>query len=134
MSNKTVLFLIFVLGIFLISGCSNDEANSRFKDVPEKCKAFSDDVCGLFSCMTDNCWCDEGIDGAVLMEGTNDVENEDGALFTVLPYLGRDLLTGNERAVKLNSVFYNVFIDYADREEVFTVANDGTIIKTVCGV
>lgn len=40
-----------------------------------------------------------------------------------------------KRAAKLNDVFFNVFVtNQNDEEEVLTVAADGVIIKTMCGV
>ena len=41
-----------------------------------------------------------------------------------------------KKAVKINNVFYNVFVDEHEEgnEVTYTVAVDGTIIKTICGV
>ncbi len=39
------------------------------------------------------------------------------------------------KVVKLNTIFYNAFVeDEEGNETVYTVAIDGTILKTVCGV
>lgn len=39
-----------------------------------------------------------------------------------------------ERAVNLNGVFFNVFLNYKGDEETVTVAADGTIFQTICVV
>jgi len=139
---KKAIFVILVLVAF--SGCNEPPRPAYFNGiesapVKSECVNSMDDVCGLFDCMTDLCWCYEGPD-QILLEGNAVVASEDDAMQVVSDYIfaqNNTLSQGIEleRAVKINSVFYNVFVNDADgNEEVFTVAADGTIIKTVCGV
>ena len=71
------------------------------------------------------------------MEGKVPVETEQEAMETVKEYLGEKNIqySSVDRAVKLNDIFFNVFAsDKAGDEMVYTVAVDGTIILTQCGV
>ncbi|MBD3388921.1 MAG: hypothetical protein GF416_07630 [Candidatus Altiarchaeales archaeon] len=136
-------FLVFLV---LFSGCLYDwrgKEDSTFYGgiesavVPERCAGDVDDVCALFECMVDQCWCHPvGPDGAILEGGSGEIKSEEEAEEAVRDYLSQ----GNEGltvdyAVKLNPVFYNVFAeDEGGGEEVYTVAADGTIMVTTCGV
>lgn len=109
-----------------------------FKDIegariPDKCVQFKYDICGLFDCMVDMCWCDDSSpELPVLYEGNSVISDEEDAVNLVKEFAADKEV---KRAVKLNSVFYNVFAeDENSNEEVYTIAVDGTIIKTICGV
>jgi len=62
--------------------------------------------------------------------------SEATAWFIVEGYLeAHDLDWNYSNSVELNAAFYNVFVTNAQGDEdVYTVAKDGTVIKTVCGV
>ncbi|MFH1663244.1 MAG: hypothetical protein ABH986_00225 [archaeon] len=137
MKNKVFVGLFLVLLVFL-SGCAQEKVlfdDAEAVKVPDKCIQQKDDVCGLFACMVDNCWCESSVEDPVLFEGNTTIQNEQQAISVVEKYL----LVFSEphtmtSAVKLNSVFYNLFVDFSGEEKVFTVAADGTIIRTQCGV
>jgi hypothetical protein len=103
-------------------------------EIPDKCIEFGSDTCTLFSCMVEQCWCFP--DNTILYNKVTTIENEDQSISLVEEYLAsNDLNYDVQRSVKLNNIFYNVFAyDVDNNEEFFTVAVDGTIIKTVCGV
>ncbi|MFH1588571.1 MAG: hypothetical protein ABIA76_04510 [Candidatus Diapherotrites archaeon] len=137
------IIVLLVLGIFLF-GCNGkpdtkDEVLYKgiaFASVPENCVEKKDDVCGLFACMVDLCWCKQGPD-MIVLEGSTALGSEG----EVKEYFEdkRDEITGTSqlevtKAVKLNSVFWNVFFETENSEQVLTVAADGTVIQTVCGV
>ena len=106
--------------------------------IPSYCEQFKDDACGLFDCMVDFCWCENPeAPKTILQQGNTVIENEQQAIAVVKQYVQSQNLqhTNVEKAVKINTVFWNVFVYNAwGDEKVFTVAADGTIIKTVCGV
>ena len=104
-------------------------------EIPANCEEHRHDPCALFKCMVDSCWCFEGYPGPVLYEGNGFVLSEAEARYAMEDYLeSRGGLTV-KNAVKLNEAFYNVFAeDVEGNEETFTVAADGSIIKTICGV
>lgn len=149
---KNGLLIASVLLIIVASsGCIeppvNGDSTKHYKgiataEIPQECMESSDDVCALFDCMVDLCWCDEGnFPSPVLAEGTAVVASEQDAINIVQNYVqstGSEY-TSVERVVNLgdetHKVFFNVFAyDSANDEKVFTVAADGTIIKTLCGV
>ncbi len=104
--------------------------------IPLQCEAHRHDACALFECMVDLCWCSEGYPGPVLHEGNEFVLSESEARYAVEDYLKA---TNSSRSIEsiaqMNSAFYNVFVsDGAGNEETLTVAADGSIIKTICGV
>jgi len=108
----------------------------HFALVPDECMEVKDDVCDLYDCMTPNCWCEQSPD-SILVEGDELViGNEKDAMKDVQEYLNSiNSEYEVKRAVELNPVFYNVFAENDSGEEkVFTIAVDGTIIKTLCGV
>jgi len=74
-----------------------------------------------------------------LLKGDSIITNEEDAKRIVFDYIFTPHATlpegiKVERAIKLNSIFYNVFVNIAGQEKVYTVAADGKIIQTVCGV
>ncbi len=136
--NYKLLFIsFFVISISLVFlyGCVVSDENNY--DLPDNCLAVKDDVCELYSCLVPSCWCDSGVTPSpILMEGTKTISNEQEAIDYVKEYLkSTNLSCDVTEAVKLNAFFYNVFTyDLDNTEKVFTVAEDGTIILTQCGV
>jgi hypothetical protein len=153
--EKNVLLIagtVLVVVIFVVSGSimlilqpenMGEDDLRTFKgipwaSIPAGCEEFREDVCGMFECTVEACWCDDArADSAILFECTQTVQNAEEAIAVVKEYLNWDPnQTGSfDKAVKLNNIFYNVFFTTCEGEErVYTVAADGTIIKTVCGV
>jgi len=141
MKSKAIFVLVTII---VLSGCFEPAEPNFFNGIetaliPEDCVEYKEDVCGLFDCMVDSCWCKESPD-QILLEGRTTVANEEDALnavknFIFTPYATLPEGIEIENAVKINSVFYNVFVNNAfGEEDVYTVAVDGTIIQTVCGV
>ncbi len=135
-----ILIITSILGCTDWGGRGQDDL-ALYKGItliPDKCIQHGEDVCGLFDCMVDRCWCDEvGPKGPVLSEGVKPVESEQEAVEAIRKYLQNNDIQYKsvERAVKLNDIFFNVFAsDKAGDEMVYTVAVDGTIILTQCGV
>ena len=137
------IIILLVLGVFLF-GCPeqpNEETKTVFKEIPwaeipGECIEFKEDVCGFYGCMTEQCWCKQGPD-QILLEGFTSLEREG----EVKEYFEekRDEITGTSqlevtKVIKSNSVFWTVFVSTENGEQVFTIASDGTIIETVCGV
>lgn len=137
--KNTFLLAVVLFSVVLLSGCPQppDDGSNLYKGVlgaviPAECAEFKDDVCGLYDCMVDRCWCDEGyFPGPILLEGNTVVANEQQAMQVVGDYLAKGEV---KSAVELNPIFYNVFYDVEGDEEYYTVAVDGTILKTICGV
>jgi hypothetical protein len=144
---KQIFFALIALQV-LLSGCLGEgnqgEDDLRFykgipsAEIPGECLEQRHDVCALFDCMVEGCWCDDSTpSGAILSEGRKLVETTDAAKTVVTEYLQAHG-EGNyvvQKAVKLNNVFYNVFaLDENGDEKVLTIAADGTVIKTICGV
>ncbi len=107
-------------------------------DLPDECSPFDGDYCALFSCLQPGCWCSQP---EVLAYGSDDPAfwvTEETAWFTVDAYLKENGLDGEwkyEKVVELNDAFYNVFVVNSEgSEEVYSVAKDGAVIKTECGV
>ena len=148
MKKRLLIASVFLI-IIASSGCLEPPINGNgtklYKgiataEIPQECIESGNDVCALFDCMIDQCWCEQG-PNAVLVVGTTVITSEQDAINLVQNYVestGSEY-TNVERAVNLDDethkVFFNVFA-YNDTndEEVFTVAADGTIIKTLCGV
>ena len=140
--TKYLIILVFLVIVF--SGCTEPQEPNFFKGIktapiPESCVEYNENVCGLFDCMVDSCWCEESPDAITSSNGNTIITSEEEAMeqiqnhiFTPYNTMPKGIVV--ERAVKLNPVFYNVFVDNQGDEEVYTVAADGTIIKTVCGV
>ena len=110
------------------------------------CQEYQNDVCGLFDCMVDSCWCKESGSSPILFETYISFDNKQGVKDVVNVYIA-ELINGSDefiseeakkmsitKVVKLNDVFYNVFVDKDGEEIVYTVSSDGQIIKTICGV
>ena len=137
---------IFIMILFLLlsAGCINGKDDVvLFKgittaEIPQECSEYEDDVCALFDCMVDQCWCDDSSpELPVIYESPGiAITNEEEAKNIVIQYLRDNNLEYQiENSVKLNNVFYNVFASDENGDEVvYTVAADGTIIKTICGV
>jgi len=148
---KMIFLAIPVFFAIVLSGCLDgnlgDDDLKLYKgiptaEIPGECLQFRDDVCGLFDCMVDRCWCDDGhFPSPIIKEGSSTVQNEAEAIAAVQAYVNE---TGSEysdvrRAVNLSDeihrVFFNVFAyNESGDEQVFTLAADGTIILTQCGV
>ncbi|MBN2142399.1 hypothetical protein JW711_03645 [Candidatus Woesearchaeota archaeon] len=138
---KYIYFTVITL-IFL-GGCSASTSTAYYKGIEsagplETCAEYQDDACGLFSCMVDMCWCDDSRSKPILYEKENTIiSNEEQAVAYVQEYLKLEdkSETLAKSAVKINNVFYNVFTeDTTGYEEAFTLAVDGTILRTTCGV
>lgn len=138
---KKELPTIALITIVILSGCLGPE-KTYYKgiptaEIPEECAVYKEDVCMLFDCTIDNCWCDQRTTSPVLKEGGSVVSGEEGAIKAVQEFVQE---SGGEyssvkSAAQISSVFYNVFAKNSEGEEmVFTVAADGTIILTQCGV
>jgi len=107
-------------------------------EIPGECLEYRNDVCGLFACTVEQCWCDESsAEPPILYESADVViQNEEEAVDLVKAFLkNSDFKEYNVKfAVRLTNIFFNVFIENADYGEVtLTVAADGTILKTICG-
>ncbi len=131
----SILLIIILFSWYLQPKDLGEDDLRRFKgiasaEIPISCLSDRDDVCALFDCMVDYCWCDEMFPSSILIEGTTIISNEEEAMNTVKQVSGYEV----KRAVKLNNVFYNVFTNAGGGEKVYTVAADGTIMKTMCGV
>jgi len=141
--NSRILFgFIALLAVLAFSGCddfSGREAvylEGTTVLIPEECAEFKSDVCGLYSCMVDLCWCEEGPD-RILQLGLKEIKSADGAKAYVAEFVeSRGSEFSDVRAaVRLNDVFFNVFVfNESGDKMVFAVAADGAIFKTVCGV
>lgn len=138
---KAIIAATALITIIILSGCLDSE-KTYYKgiptaEIPEECIQYKEDICPLFDCMTANCWCDKGQPSPVLKEGSTVIVDEEGATTAVLEFV---LNSGSEytnvrNVAQISSVFYNVFaINEQGEEKVFTVAADGTIITTQCGV
>jgi hypothetical protein len=136
---KQMLFWVIPLMVFL-SGCPEPLPEQvYFKNIDSapiasECTEFKEDVCGLYACLAENCWCEQSPD-KILMQGNTVVSTEEEAINAIKKFL---LPVSSpyevKQAKKLNSVFFNVFVEALDGEKVFTVAADETIIKTQCGI
>ena len=139
-----IFFVIFA--VLVSAGCITDSGNDNSiisdkiseAEIPKECLEAKDDVCALFDCMVDLCWCDDSSpELPVLHESTGiAVTNEDEAKDVVIQYINDNNLEYQvTNIIQLNDVFFNVFAsDGYGNEVVYTVASDGTIIKTICGV
>ena len=138
MRNGFVL-LIALIGLIVLVGCNEPEKiflENTSAEIPADCVEFKDDVCGLFECTVDLCWCEESPD-RILLYGSVDVQDESEVIQTLRLYLNANYSEAMEikNVVELNSLFFNVFVEDGEGNElVFTMARDGTIIKTLCGV
>ena len=148
---KKILLGLLVL-VFLVGCAQQEEIGLLFKgiegaSVPVECADYKDDVCSLFDCMVDQCWCDDMSPEPILYETHIVFDDEEGAKDAVNAYIA-ELMFGDmvsdienpeelqvKNAVKLNDIFYNVFVEDSEGYEItYTVAVDGTIFNTACGV
>ena len=143
-----IVVVIVALGIYYYNQewNGNDDLSKyeglAWADMPDACLEFNGDACGMFECSIENCWCDELVDGPMLWDSGSPIQNEDEAKILVQDYLDVsgayiDYPSPMEvkKAVKLNEIFYNVFVENGSGEEfVYTVVVDGSIIQTQCGV
>ncbi len=141
-----IAIIIFVV-VILVGGIiawqilkgSKDEnkPNQKTFGIPQECQEFQEDICGLFSCMVKQCWCDEGVMPNPISENGNNISNETEALGAVKQYLQETNSEYKEvkNAIKINDFFFNVFAYNSQQEEkVFTIGANGIIILTVCGM
>lgn len=127
-----IVIIILIIGVIAWKYIGNSEEGVKEVEIPEACLSYKDDICGLFGCMVDLCWCVPGPE-AVLFESGEEITNEQVAIDIVQQYLQNSDL--EYRAVRLNDFFFNVLTtDQQGNEDVFTVGADGTIISTMCGV
>ena len=125
--NKIILLSIALLLISSCNICSGEDCTDGTGAIPSECTSVQDDMCELFDCMVDFCWCK----GPVLQEGTQQVTSVEEAEVVIENYIVEGEITNS---VNLNDVFFNVFVDVDGEEQVYTVADDGSILETVCGV
>ena len=107
-------------------------------EITKDCIDKREDVCQLFDCMVDLCWCDDsspetpivGFTENTVLKTTEEVET----------YM-QDFLEKNfydweiNNVIELNDVFFNVIMTDENGDEItYTVAADGVILKTLCGV
>lgn len=144
MNNTLILTILFLFVIVFFCGCVvNNQGEDDLKlykgipsaEIPGTCLEFKNDVCGLFDCMVDLCWCEKS-PNTILYEKQTTIDDENDAVNLVKEYLQANKIDYNTiKAVKLNNLFWNVFVyDINNNEKAFTVAVDGTILKTQCGV
>ena len=134
-----IIIAIIAIGVVVIR---EDKIEDKIEDkaviIPEKCQDFKDDVCGLFACTVDICWCDEASSSSpVLAETGNQITKEEDAVKAVSDYLEsiKSEYVYDIRAVEINDLFYNVFAYNEDKnEKVLSISFDGKILKTTCGI
>lgn len=139
------MILVFVF----VCGCISDDnqVDNLYKGIataviPDECIEFKDDVCALYECMVEDCWCDDFTSPSSILYEPSDVTitNEVDAINIVEVFIQENATEYSQyetitNAVKLNDVFYNVFAENTNSEEIsFIVAADGVILKTTCGV
>ena len=105
-------------------------------DIPQECQQFQGEVCDLFSCLVEQCWCKEPISSNPIYKGEDSISNKQEAMDAVEKYL---LEINSEYEVadvaEINGFFFNVFAyDSEGEEKVFTIGIDGSILLAVCGV
>ena len=129
-----------LLIVILLTGCANEITYKGIPsaEVPVECAEFKDEPCELFSCMTKSCWCNPGDNGRAIVYEKEEtlLKSEGSAIGIVEEYLKEKGLEYEvDSAVEINNIFYNVFAyDEKRDEKVFTVAVDGTIMITMCGI
>ena len=125
--------ILLIAALLLIFGCAALPGPAAEEGVPAKCEGLTD--CNLFSCMESICWCKDAPDSGALARLGKQITSEDGAKAGVASYLeSRGMSPAEIRAVKLNSMFYNVFYKIGGEEHALTISSDGTIMETACGV
>ena len=88
---KKTTIILTILALILLTGCNKwQDRPPMYKEiepVPNECAKSKDDVCELFDCMVDQCWCSEiSPDGAILSQGSIVIENEEQAMQVVYDY------------------------------------------------
>jgi hypothetical protein len=150
----TKILIILASVVVIIGGVvyflldDKEEETISVPVIPAECQSFQDDACGLFACMMKSCWCNDlGPESPILYETYITIDDEQGAKDAVYAYIaelihGDNELAASEEAkkmkiknvIKLNAVFYNVFVDKEGEEIVYTVSKDGQILATICGI
>jgi hypothetical protein len=138
--KNIILILIFILFIVILVFLSYKTRNNLSKNtkegIPAECQSISD-VCELYDCMVNQCWCDKSNPkGAILYEKEITLKTNKDAEEYVQTYLDEKAIGETvTNAVELNKIFFNVFAeDSSGDENVYTVSFDGAIFKTQCGV
>jgi len=139
--KKIVIAFLAISILLLFIGCTSENprpSDSKFyklEPISNECWQYSNDECAVFSCMVNNCWCEQSPD-AILKEGTQMLLKENDAEGEVRSYLAEQGISNYtiNSTFALNDVFFNVFVEINGDEEVFTVATNGTILKIECGV
>lgn len=139
-----IIGLVGIIGYYILTQGESDNYSGQPRAID--CQQYQNDVCDLFECMVDQCWCDDsGTKSPILLETYVEVNNEQDAKDAIYAYIaelmyGEDTLLAEKgsnmevkNAVKINDIFYNVFIDREGEEIVYTVSKDGQILMTVCG-
>jgi len=148
---KSTYFFMGIGILLLLFGCVSDNQGQdnlyNYKgvtigrdNIPSKCWEKED--CAMFSCMVSQCWCmpaevsGQPTDGIVGNAGKH-ITTEQDAKVAVATLLNSKNIQYNKilNVAKLNELFYNVFYeDELGNEQVLTVAVDGTMMVTACGV
>ena len=142
-SIMAIVAMLIVVSAYIGPDNQGEDDLNRFKgistaEIDSNCVEYRDDVCALFECMVERCWCDDSSPELPILyekEGIS-IADEEEAIAIVGEYIQDSEYKDYDvtRVIKLNNVFFNVFAQNADDEIVFTIAADGTIIKTICGV
>jgi hypothetical protein len=141
----TSVTLLLTSFIFLF-GCTE---TTYYKDIempelalPASCADYKNNACDTFSCIVDSCWCNDS-PNSVISAGTGviTVESEKEAAQTAILILSEEWVFEKvismddvKNTIKLNDIFYNVFIEVDGEEKVYSVSVDGAVIETTCGV
>ena len=119
--------MTFIFVLLIMSGCTGEP--SVFKgiqtaEIPQSCVDYKNDVCGLFDCMVEQCWCDDSHPSLpIIYEKTGaSIASEEEAAALVGEFIeSTDLeykeYTNIRRAVRLNPVFFNVFAENSGGDE-----------------
>jgi len=146
--KKAILILgLILIGLFLF-GCTEENQQVTYKhikdaNIPAECASFENDACELFECMVAQCSCDKTSKQNPIWEGcaspglcSYEFRTESSIKGVVEDFINYNNLelTDVKKAIKLNTVFWNVFVDNNGTEEVYVVVVDGSVIKPACGV
>ena len=126
---KKIILLILAI-IVLSSGCVSAPDNSDPAPdvaIPAGCVEYKEDICGLYNCMVSNCQC---ADSPFIHESEDVlITSKEEARMYVMNSLNEDVNMASE----MNNLFFIIVTGYYS-ENIYTVAYDGTIFKTSCGV
>jgi hypothetical protein len=138
---KKELILIGIL-IMVFSGCIDETVYYKNTNIviPQECAEFKNDTCGVYECMTSNCWCKSNpllpFETFIPVNSEQDAMNAVNALIAELKF--SEITDGLNREIleikKSNELFYSVTVNAEGFTEQYFVAVDGTVIQTVCGV